>query len=307
MSPETSAALNPGSLLALNLILAIIIFGVSLGLKPVDFIRVARKPKAPVVGLLAQFLILPALTCLATWQLQIDPALALGMMLVAACPGGSFSNVMTFIARGNVATSISMTAVSSLAAIIMTPFNFALYASLNPYTRPLLQDIALDPWQIVVLFVFVIGIPLVLGMLIGHHVPRLAQRLEKPFRNFSVLALFAFVGLGIFKNRELLPSVLGLLALLVIAHNLIALLIGQLSARTFGLPEQDKRAVTLEVGIQNSGLALSILFTFFPGQGAMILVAALWGVWHLITGLGLALWWSARDNRLTGKSPELQG
>ncbi|MFN3586199.1 MAG: bile acid:sodium symporter family protein, partial [Moraxellaceae bacterium] len=121
------------SVFLLNVILALMMFGVSLTLKPEDFTRVARAPRATLVGLVAQFLLLPALSCLFTWAFRIEPELALGMMLVAACPSGSFSNLMTYLARGNVALSVSMTALCSLAALAMTPFNFWFYGSLNPY------------------------------------------------------------------------------------------------------------------------------------------------------------------------------
>src|SRR5690606_16367768 len=144
------------------------------------------EPKAPVIGLLAQFLLLPALTCLACWGLAIEPQLALGMMLVASCPGGSFSNIMTWMARGNVAVSVSMTAVSSLVASVLTPLNFAFYAWLNPHTRPLLMEIAIDPLGLLLLVVLVLGVPLVLGMAIGRRLPTLAQKVEKPLRLFSL-------------------------------------------------------------------------------------------------------------------------
>src|SRR5690554_7572006 len=131
---------DPASMLLLNIIMACMMFGVSLSLRLEDFRRIARAPVTPVVGLVAQFLLLPAATCLVTWWLRIDAELALGMILVSACPGGSFSNVMTWLARGNLAVSVSMTAVSSLAATIMTPLNFALYGWLNPHTRAYLTE-----------------------------------------------------------------------------------------------------------------------------------------------------------------------
>src|SRR5690606_37907534 len=129
---------DPASLVMLNVIMAFMMFGVSLTLKTEDFRRILVAPVAPLAGLFGQFVLLPAATCLATWALEIDPELALGMILVAACPGGSFSNVMTWLARANVAVSVSMTAVSSLAATVLTPMNFALYGYLNPHTRELL-------------------------------------------------------------------------------------------------------------------------------------------------------------------------
>ena len=129
------------NLLILNVILAFMMFGVSLSLTGDDFRRVVQRPDAPIVGLLAQFVLLPAATCLTTWWFEVDAELALGMILVASCPGGSFSNIMTWLGRGNVAVSVSMTAVSSLAAMVMTPFNFSLYGWINPHTRPILTDI----------------------------------------------------------------------------------------------------------------------------------------------------------------------
>lgn len=287
-------AINFGQtqLLVLNTILALMIFGVSLTLKVSDFTRVLRAPKPPMVGMLAQFLLLPAFTCAGTWLLDMEPGMALGMMLVAACPGGTFSNIMTFIARGSVAVSVSMTAVSSLAAVFLTPFNFAFYASLNPKTQPLLQHIAIDPMQMVLLFAFVLVLPLVLGMLVGARHPAFVQKSEQPFRLFSMLALFGFVGIACVKNLQPLIAHLGLLSGLVIAHNSFALALGYSSARFFKLNDADTRAVTLEVGIQNSALGLAILFTFFPNQSNMLVVAGFWGIWHLISGGALALLWS---------------
>jgi BASS family bile acid:Na+ symporter len=216
----------PSSLLLINLILALMMFGVSLDLRAEDFRRIVREPRAPVIGLLAQFLLLPALTCLACWTLRIDPQLALGMQLVAACPGGSFSNIMTWMARGNVAVSVSMTAVSSLAAGVLTPLNFALYSWLNPYTRPLLTDIALDPLGLLLMVLLVLGLPLVLGMFIGRRFPLLTLKVEKPLRIFALLVMLAFVGLAFGRNWQQFLQHFHLFFWLVVAHNAMALLIG---------------------------------------------------------------------------------
>ncbi|WP_373388464.1 bile acid:sodium symporter family protein [Pseudomonas alcaligenes] len=283
---------DPSSLLLINLILALMMFGVSLDLRAEDFRRIVREPRAPMIGLLAQFLLLPALTCLACWVLRIDPQLALGMQLVAACPGGSFSNIMTWMARGNVAVSVSMTAVSSLAAGVLTPLNFALYSWLNPYTRPLLTDIALDPLGLLLMVLLVLGLPLVLGMFIGRRFPLLTLKVEKPLRIFALLVMLAFVGLAFGRNWQQFLQHFHLFFWLVVAHNAMALLIGYGSARLSRLPEADRRAITLEVGIQNSALGLVIIFTFFPQASGMLLIAAFWGCWHLVSGLSLAWFWS---------------
>ena len=283
---------DPASLLFLNGILAVMMFGVSLTLKKEDFSRILVAPAAPVIGLVAQFLLLPALTCLLTWALAVEPELALGMILVASCPGGSFSNVMTWLARANVAVSVSMTAVSSLAATVLMPLNFAFYGWLNPHTRDLLVEIAISPERILILVLLVLALPLVLGMLTGHHHPRLAQRSEKPLRLVSLLVLLGFVAIAFSNNVGLFVERFHTFFWLVVGHNMMALMIGYGSARLAGLSVPDRRAVTMEVGIQNSGLGLVVLFTFFPQAGGMMMITAFWGVWHLVSGLLLAAIWS---------------
>ncbi|MCZ4323611.1 Bile acid:Na+ symporter, BASS family [Pseudomonas sp. 8BK] len=283
---------DPSSLVLINIILAVMMFGVSLDLRLDDFKRIVREPKAPVIGLLAQFVLLPALTCLACWALRIEPMLALGMMLVAACPGGSFSNIMTWMARGNVAVSVSMTAVSSLAASVLTPLNFGFYAWLNPLTRPLLTQIAMDPVSLLLLVLLVLGLPLIVGMWVGRRFPGLSLKVEKPLRVFALLVMLAFVTLAFSRNFDQFITHFHLFFWLVVAHNALALAVGYGCARLSGLPAADRRAITLEVGIQNSALGLVIIFTFFPQASGMLLIAAFWGCWHLVSGLTLAFIWS---------------
>lgn len=290
--------MSPAALLALNGVLAFMMFGVSLGLRPADFTAVLRRPLAPATGLVAQFLLLPAITCLVTWWFGIEPGLALGMILVSCCPGGTFSNVMTWIGRANVATSVSMTAVSSLAAVVMTPFNFAFYGSLNPHTRAMLQEIALPAGNMVALVVLVLAIPMLAGMLIGARFPGFVRRSEGYFRSGSLIVFLLFVAVSFSKHWQTALQIAGSVLLLVIAHNALAFLIGNLSGRVVRLPLAERRAVTMEVGIQNSGLALAILFTFYPSAGEMLVVAGFWGVWHLISGLSLAGYWIFSNKKL---------
>ena len=291
---QTTIEFNTGGLIVLNAILACMMFGVSLSLRGDDFKRVLAKPAAPLAGLLAQFLLLPALTCAVTWWLDVDPGLALGMILVASCPGGTFSNIMTWLARANVAVSVSMTAVSSLAATVLTPLNFAFYGWLNPHTRALVTDIALDTGNILLLVAAVLALPLLLGMLCGHYFPGFARAAQKPMRVVTLLVLFTFVGLAFANNMDVFLANADRIVGLVVGQNALALGLGALAGALIGLSRADRRAVTLEVGIQNSGLGLSILFTFFPQASGMILIAAFWGVWHLVSGLALSLWWGRR-------------
>ena len=280
------------NLLILNVILAFMMFGVSLSLTGDDFRRVLKRPDAPIVGLLAQFVLLPAATCLTTWYFNVDPELALGMILVASCPGGSFSNIMTWLGRANVAVSVSMTAVSSVVAIVMTPFNFSLYGWLNPITRPILTDIQMDSMNILVLVALVLGLPLLVGMLMGKAFPVFAEKAQKPMRYVTLLVLLLFVGVAFGNNMDVFLANADRIVGLVVLQNFLALGIGAGAGMITGLPRGDRRAITMEVGIQNSGLGLAILFTFFPDASEMILIAAFWGVWHLISGLLLAWWWS---------------
>ena len=283
---------EPKSLIVLNLILALMMFGVSLSLRFEDFKRIIISPIAPIAGLVAQFLLLPLVTCLFTWALNIDPELALGMILVASCPGGSFSNIMTWLARGNVAVSVSMTAVSSLAAAVLTPLNFAFYGWLNPYTRDYLTDITIEPSSILILVLLVLALPLVLGMLTGRRLPDLVVRIQKPLRIFSLLILMSFVAIAFSSNFALFLARFHSFFWLVVGHNLLALSLGYGIGLLLKLSVADRRAITLEVGIQNSGLGLVILFTFFSDAGGMMLITAFWGVWHLVSGLTLSQIWA---------------
>lgn len=291
---EVGLRFDPAQLVTLNAVMAVMMYGVSLTLRPADFLAVLRKPLAPAAGLLAQFVLLPAASAAAAWGLRLDAELALGMILVASCPGGSFSNLMTYRARGDVALSVSMTAVSSVAATVLTPLNFAFWASLNPVTRDYLRAIAVSPGGIFVVVLLVLGLPLALGMWTGQRYPRFAMRMDPPLRKLALLILLAFVALAFSQNVGLFVDRFETFFYVVVAQNLLALALGYASSRALRLGAAATRAVTLEVGIQNSGLGLVILFTFFPEAGDMLLVTAFWGVWHLVTGIALSSWWARR-------------
>lgn len=281
-------------LVTLNLVIAAMMYGVSLKLTVADFARVARDPRPFLAGMTGQFLLLPAATALGTWALEVDPQLALGMILVAACPGGAFSNIMTWRARGDVALSVSMTAASSLVATILTPLNFAFWGGVNPHTRAILQSIEIPTGGILGLVALVLALPLLLGMLTGRHFPRFVEQSEKPFRVLSLLALLGVVAFAFAQNFGLFVRRFDLFFWLVVAQNTVALALGAFIAWGARLSAAARRAVTLEVGIQNSGLGLLIILNFFPTAGGMLLIAAFWGVWHIVSGLLLSGWWGRR-------------
>ena len=291
---EAKLNFSESSLLLLNILIGLMMLGMALDLDVEDFRRLVRKPKPPAIGLVAQFLLLPALTFVLTLVLDIRPSIALGMILVAACPGGNLSNVMTYLAGGNAPLSVGMTAVSTAAAIVMTPLNLSLWGRLNPDTEPILRSVSLSPFDLFVTIFLILGLPLIVGMLIARRFPKVAQRVRGPFKVFSVVVFMGFVVIALANNWEHFVDYIGLVVFAVLLHNAIAFAIGNAAARAAGLDERDQRAVTIEVGLQNSALALILIFDFFDGLGGMAVIAAWWGIWHIIAGLIVARFWSRR-------------
>lgn len=285
---------NPQSLWALNAIIGLVMFGVALDLKGSDFRLLSSAPKSVLIGLAAQFLLLPAFTFVLVLVIQPAPSIALGMMLVAACPGGNISNFLAHFARGNTALSVTMTAVSTAVAIVMTPLNLSLWGGLNPHTSAILKAVALDPMDMLLAVFLLLGLPMVAGMWTAHRFPRLAQRLHKPMKKLSLGVFGLFVVGALAANWRYFLDYVGFVVLAVFLHNALALSIGYFSARLAGLPERDRRAVSIEVGIQNSALGLILIFNFFGGLGGMAIVAAWWGIWHIVAGLTVAGLWSRR-------------
>jgi bile acid:Na+ symporter, BASS family len=276
---------NPQGLFVINAAIGLMMFGVALELKLDDFKRVLVSPKAPAIGLGAQFILLPAFTFLLTLVLDVRPSIALGMILVAACPGGNLSNIITYLAEGNCALSISMTAISTAAAIIMTPFNLSLWGSLNPKTAQIIHQVSLSPMDVFMTIFLILGIPLTAGLTLSRVFPSLADRIRKPFKIFSLIFFIAIVCGALAANWHIFLKVIGLVVFVVFLHNALALNLGYWSGRLFRLDERDSRAVCIEVGIQNSALGLVLVFNFFNGLGGMAIIVAWWGIWHIIAGL----------------------
>jgi len=272
----------------LQLVLALIVLGIALDLTPADFRRVLKNLRAPLCGLLAQFFILPVVTLFLTLVLDLPPGIELGMLLVAACPGGAISNFITHLSGGNTALSISMTAAASTMAIVMMPFNFVFWSQFNADASALLQEINVSPKDIISTLVLVLAVPLAIGFTLRKHLPALAGKLHVILRYTSVIALFAFIILAVFENLESFQKYFGLLMVVVLIHNGLALLIGYSTARLNKVDVADQKAITIEVGMQNSSLAIAIVFTQFNGEAGMALISAFWGTWHLVSGLLLA-------------------
>ncbi len=285
---------DPGTILLLNVIIGLLMLGVALGIDLRELKRTLRDPKGPLIGMLGQFVLLPALTFVLIGILRPEPSVALGMLLVASCPGGNSSNLVTHLARGNTSLSIGMTAISTLAAVVMTPLNFTFWGSLRPDTAELLRAISISPAELAVTVGLLLAVPVAIGLTVRWRAPALAQRLVRPAKVVSVVFLVGFIVAALANNLDVFVAYIGVVLLATALHNGLGLAFGYGAARLAALPEPDRRAVAIEVGMQNSALALALIFAFFGGLGGMALIAAWWGVWHLISGLALAGWWSRR-------------
>lgn len=280
---EPKLNFSPASLQVLNVCIAIIMFGVALSIKPEHFYQLKNQKKALFTGLASQYLLLPFLTYLLILILTPSPGIALGMILVAACPGGNVSNFFTLLSRGNVALSVTLTAFSSLLAFVITPANFFFWSSLAGY-KSLLRSFEIDFMDLFINMILILLLPLVLGMLVNRFFPKASEKISKPVRTTSILILIGFIVVTLYFNATAFRDYILMVFWLVVIHNGLALLSGYGLSWLLKNDNKVHRAVAIETGIQNSGLALVLIFTFFNGNGYMALMAAWWGVWHLVSG-----------------------
>lgn len=291
---EVRLAFNPHTLTLLNAVLGLVMFGVALELRVDDFKTALRTPKALALGLLGHHVLFPAMTYGLVWVLQPTPSIGLGMILVSSCPAGHISNFLVHHSRGNTALSVSVSALSTLVALFMTPLNFAFWGNLHPLTAGLMKQVAMSPWEMLEVIVMLLGVPLVLGMWVAKQFPAFAHKVQKPMKIVSFVILMGFIGGALAANLQHFMNYIQLVVGVVFVHNLMALATGYGLSTAIGLPERDRRAITFEMGIQNSGLGLILIFNFFNGLGGMAIVTAWWGIWHIVAGLTLATFWKNR-------------
>lgn len=316
MSPEVIALLdaidvnmNKTGMDIINIVLAFVMFGVALGIKPASFLDVFRKPKSMIVGIICQIILLPALTFLLTITFKnwISPMIALGMILVAACPGGNISNFITSFSRGNTELSVSLTAFNTAACIITTPLNFSFWGKMYlnfAEKRMILPELDIPFWEIFKTIVILLGVPLVLGCLCSQYLPKVANALKKPMQYLSIAFFIAMIVLTFGNNIDAFMKCIRYIFLIVLVHNLLALGIGFGTGTLLKVPYKDRRTITIETGIQNSGLGLVLLFNpaifdpvIWANNGGMVVITAWWGVWHIVSGLALAYLWRARGRK----------
>ena len=294
--------LGTGSEIILASAIIIMMFAVALGLRAEHFRFFKENPRVYLGGVFGQLVGLPLLTLGICYVVNPIPSIALGMILVACCPGGSVSNIIAMFGRANTALSVSLTATSSLAAAFLTPISILFWCSLYPPTSNLLTEINLDIPQFLIQTLMLLALPLLAGMCIAHFFPTRAAKWQKPM---ALVGAFMLAALVILASVKFLPVIIALgigLFAIVILHNGLAFFLGFVMGVITKADVRSRRALTFEVGIQNSGLAIVILLTQLNGLGGAGAIAGIWGTWHIIGGLILvALFnWNDRHERNMG-------
>ncbi|MCP3427036.1 bile acid:sodium symporter family protein [Rothia sp. AR01] len=256
-----------------NPLLGVVMFGMGLTLTWPDVALVARKPIPVVIGVVAQFVIMPLVGAGVAWALQLPPALAAGVILVGCCPGGTASNVVSYLAKGDVALSVAMTSISTLIAPFLTPLLCMWLAG---------QYMDVDGGAMMLSILQVVLAPVLAGVLVRWLLPRLVLAVTPALPWISVAAISAIVMIVVAGSAEAIVSA-GLLVLLaVILHNGLGYLLGYGAAALCGVPITGRRTTAIEVGMQNSGLATSLARTYLTPEAA--LPGAVFSVWHNVSG-----------------------
>lgn len=289
---------NSENLWFVNLTLSLVMFGVALDIRVDDFTNLMKSPKPVIVGIISQFLLIPLATFLMIIAINPTPSIALGMMMVAACPGGNISNFMTKLAGGNTALSISLTAFASLAALVMTPLNFAIWGSFYEPTASILRTVEVEPIEIARFVLLILGIPLILGMVINNYHPNFASKASRFLKPVSIIIFLSFIGGAFYNNLDIFLEHIHYVFVVVIAHNSLLLLVGFYFAKLNKLHYLDQKTLSIETGIQNSGLGLLLVFSFFDGLGGMALLVAFWAIWDILSGLLIAYFWSDKTTKV---------
>lgn len=284
-----------GLRITLALLPIVMIFAVALELRLADFRRIVRMPTTVLIGLVPQFILLPIATLLVTLLTDLPAAIEAAMLLVACCPGGAMSNVITHISRGNTALSLSLSATATPLSIVLTPFNFGWTVAANPATRDWLREIAVSPLEVAAGLLILLAIPMALGLGLAYRRPTLAARLAPGLLRLTTALLAILIIAVVVDERALLSGALLVPFLIVVLHNGLGLVLGAGCARLCRLDAADSRAVTFEAGMQNSTVALSLIAVYFNNDLSMFVIASLWGIWHLLSGFGLALYLRSRD------------
>lgn len=260
---------------AINPMLGVIMFGMGLTLSPQDFRIVFSRPKDIIIGCLAQFTVMPLLALGLSWAFALPKELALGVILVGCCPGGTASNVITYLAKGDLALSVGMTATSTLLAPLLTPLLVWLLAG---------TMVEVDTIGMLLSIVYVVIAPIVVGLIFQRYLPKFTKSTVPYLPAFSSIVIAFVVGIVVSHNADRLLVGGMIVVLVVMLHNLCGLSLGYVIGRLLGLAEPKKRAISIEVGMQNSGLASSLATLHFAAYPLATIPGAIFSVWHNISG-----------------------
>ncbi len=290
---------DESKLVLLNWCLAFLMFGVALDIQIKDFKKLWTQPKITLIALAAQLILLPILTLILAKIINPGPSLAVGMILLGVCPGGNVSNYMVHLSKANAALSVTLTSITTLLAAIITPLAFAFWTGFLDIPEALRTEIAVDPLKMFKTISLLIILPLSIGLLLQHYFSEVVNKIKKAVGILSLLIFLSFVVFAILGNIGNIKDHLAKVFFIVLIHNALGFLLGYFWAKITGLQEREARTISIETGIQNSGLGLILIFNFFGGIGGMALICAWWGIWHLISGFALAMWWR---NRVTSEN-----
>lgn len=296
---------SPSGLIFLNIALSFIMFGIALDIKVANFEELIRRPKPAIVGFISQTFLLPAFTFLMVLLLNPTPTIALGMILVAACPGGNISNFISSMARANVALAVSLTAISTSVAVFFTPFNFALWGNLYIHfynahnAADLVRPLVIDKYQMFQTVFILLGIPVIIGLFVAKKFPAFTKKIKGPINRGSLLFFVVMVVAMLSANFSQFLSYVHLVFIFVLVQNGVAMATGYFFGKLNKLSQTDQRTLAIETGIHNSGLALALIFNpkIFPPEmelGGMAIIAAWWGIWHIISGMAVAYFWAKK-------------
>lgn len=275
-------------------LLGVAMFGMGMTLVPGDFKVVLKAPRIVLVGLLAQYGVMAGLAWLLVKLFGLPPGLAIGVILVGACPGGTSSNLMTYIARGDVALSVAMTACSTLVAPLATPLLTLMLAG---------QWLSVDVWGMLLSILKIVIVPVVLGMAFNRFSGKYSGKFAGYVPLVSMAAIIIIVGAVVAANASRLLEVAGIVVAVVVIHNICGLIAGYFIGRRLGFSTRQCRTLSLEVGLQNSGLSVSLAKMHFAAMPEAMIPAAIFSIWHNISGALLAGYWSGKAIEPDSKEP----
>lgn len=298
---EVRINFNPSQLSILNMAMAFLMFSVALDVRLGDFRKVVQFPRSVAVGLVVQYLVFPLLTLGIIYLFRPPVSVAMGMVLVSMCPSGNMTNFLVHFAKANVALSVTLNAIIILGATVITPSGFVFWSQFIPNAEVLRKTFEVTLTDMALIIVQLIIVPLLAGMALHEQFPAFIERVRPWVQRAALVLFFSILVLALVGNLENVRNYLGFIFLIVMVHNAAGMAAGYWIARSARLPELDCRALCFESGVHNTALGLLLIFRFFNGLGGMAIIAAWWGIWDLVTGIGLASYWRKRSAVLQSK------